>query len=357
MALQNESNQYYRHSIRNIGVIMKQVTVVICAYNSENTIAKCIRSVSNQSYKNLQILVVNDGSTDNTMDVCEELMKRDPRIIVVNQPNSGVSAARNKGLVNTTGDYVTFVDSDDYLENDHIEKLISGIDGNKLAITGYYYDLLDSNGRLIRRTEKKEDISGEYFLNDLANLYSKELLAVVWNKLYITSMINGQNIRFDENIRLGEDFLFNLDYLSCCRVKSFFVCKDTTYHYINQKKERLSSSYNEDFINIQNTIFHKFKSLVSKYDNESLKKMNYLHANALFASIDNLMMIKRKLPKSDFKKIYNSSVRKINDELNNIQGMTDSLKMIEFRRFLLNNNMFALDAMIRNCAKVILGYK
>lgn len=336
---------------------MKLVTVVICAYNSENTIAKCLKSVSNQSYKNLQILVVNDGSTDNTVDVCGELMKRDPRIIVVNQPNSGVSAARNKGLVNAAGDYVTFVDSDDYLEDDHIEKLISRIDGSKLVITGYYYDLLDQNGRLVRRTEKKEDFSGEYFLKDLVNLYTKELLAVVWNKLYITSMINEQNIRFDEDIRLGEDFLFNLDYLSCCGVESFFVCKDTTYHYINQKKERLSSSYNERFIDIQNTIFHKFKALVSKYDNESQKKMNYLHANALFASIDNLMMIKKKLPKSDFKKIYNDSVRKINDELNTILEMTDNLKVIEFRRFLLNNNMFALDTMIRNCAKVILGYK
>lgn len=134
---------------------MKQVTVVICAYNSENTIAKCIKSVSNQSYKNLQILVVNDGSTDNTLNVCEELVKRDPRIIVVNQSNSGVSAARNKGLVNATGYYVTFVDGDDYLENDHIEKLISRADGNKLVITGYYYDLLDSNGRLVRRTDRK----------------------------------------------------------------------------------------------------------------------------------------------------------------------------------------------------------
>lgn len=336
---------------------MKQVTVVICAYNSENTIAKCIKSVSNQSYKNLQILVVNDGSTDNTLNVCEELVKRDPRIIIVNQSNSGVSAARNKGLVNATGYYVTFVDGDDYLENDHIEKLISRADGNKLVITGYYYDLLDSNGRLVRRTEKKEDFSREYFLNDLANLYTKELLAVVWNKLYVTSMINEHNIRFDENIRLGEDFLFNLNYLSCCRIDSFFVCKDTTYHYINQKRERLSSSYNEHFIDIQNTIFHKFKSLIRKYDNESLKKINYLHANALFASIDNLMMIKKKLPKSDFKKIYGSSVRKINDELDIILEMTENLKVIEFRRFLLNNNMFALDTMIRNCAKVILGYK
>ncbi|MFQ6739306.1 MAG: glycosyltransferase family 2 protein, partial [Alphaproteobacteria bacterium] len=105
---------------------MDKVSVIIPVYNTEKFLPQCLNSIIYQTYKNLEIIIVNDGSTDNSDEICQTFAKHDKRIKIIYQTNSGVSAARNKGLLNATGDYVHFIDSDDYINLDYYEKIISG---------------------------------------------------------------------------------------------------------------------------------------------------------------------------------------------------------------------------------------
>ena len=105
--------------------MLKKVSVIVPVYNAEKYLNRCIESIITQSYNNLEIILVNDGSTDNSLLVCEEYLKKDDRIKLITQENRGAGLARNKGLQNATGKYAVFVDSDDYLHNTAIEKCVN----------------------------------------------------------------------------------------------------------------------------------------------------------------------------------------------------------------------------------------
>ena len=125
---------------------MKLISVIVPVYNTEKYIEKCVMSILNQTYKNLEIILIDDGSTDNSPQICDSLAKKDNRITVIHQPNGGVSSARNIGLDNTHGDYITFVDSDDYIEPNMIEFLSENIGDTNIAMCGY--TSVDENGNL-----------------------------------------------------------------------------------------------------------------------------------------------------------------------------------------------------------------
>ena len=104
------------------------ITVIVPAYNAEATIERCINSIIKQTYNNLEVIIVNDGSTDNTQTVCENMAKKDTRINVINKENEKVSKTRNRGIEEATGDYIVFVDSDDYIQNNMIIKLLYNVE-------------------------------------------------------------------------------------------------------------------------------------------------------------------------------------------------------------------------------------
>ena len=125
---------------------MKLISVIVPVYNTEKYIEKCVMSILNQTYKNLEIILIDDGSTDNSPQICDSLAEKDNRIAVIHQPNGGVSSARNIGLDNTHGDYITFVDSDDYIAPNMIEFLSENIGDTNIAMCGY--TSVDENGNL-----------------------------------------------------------------------------------------------------------------------------------------------------------------------------------------------------------------
>ncbi len=116
---------------------MKLISVIVPVYNTEKYIEKCVMSILNQTYKNLEIILIDDGSTDNSPQICDSLAEKDNRITVIHQPNGGVSSARNIGLDNTHGDYITFVNSDDYIAPNMIEFLSENIGDTNIAMCGY----------------------------------------------------------------------------------------------------------------------------------------------------------------------------------------------------------------------------
>ena len=133
---------------------MEKISIIIPIYNVKEYLKRCVDSVLNQSYKNIEVILIDDGSTDGSEKICDEYAKKDKRVVVVHQKNSGVSASRNKGIELATGKYIGFVDSDDYIHKDMFEKLYNSLISTSSSISMCNYQLLDVD-------EKPNDI-GEF---------------------------------------------------------------------------------------------------------------------------------------------------------------------------------------------------
>ena len=169
------------------------ITVVINVYNGENYIQKCLESVLNQTYKDLEILIINDGSTDNTLNICESY--KDERIRIINQENMGLSLARNVGIDEAKGEYLYFVDCDDFIEHDVIEHLYGLCKKyNTLIASCRTLDIYDYNYAVKNKNEEVQVLSGIDMLKKV--LLSKERAGSFWNKLFKKEVLN--DIRFED---------------------------------------------------------------------------------------------------------------------------------------------------------------
>ena len=195
------------------------ISVVINAYNAEKYINKCIDNVVNQTYKNLEILIVNDGSTDNTLEICKSY--KDDRIRIINQENMGLSMARNVGIDNAKGDYLYFVDADDFIDNDTIEYLYNlCIEYNTDMSTCVPIDIYNYDYKKNKIKEKVLIISGKDILNKI--LLSNDRAGCLWNKLIKKELL--VNLRFEDRIINDVAFVYK------------FVLKLDRIAYSNQNK-------------------------------------------------------------------------------------------------------------------------
>ena len=224
------------------------ISVIVPVYNAEKYLQKCLDSILEQTYQNLEIIIINDGSTDNSGQICQEYEKQDDRIIYIEKENSGVSDTRNAGMDRMTGTYVTFVDSDDWLEPNYVKFLYEKVIDHKADIVvGNYTSFNESNSVFYFHT------SADYYEKVYDNksiipcLYdSKELLKsaliVPWGKIYKKEII--ANLRFPIN-RIGEDALFNLKALLDSE-KVVYVNKSA---YIYRVREgSLSNTWTDEWI-------------------------------------------------------------------------------------------------------------
>jgi glycosyltransferase involved in cell wall biosynthesis len=182
---------------------MKKISVIIPVYNGQETIEKCITSIINQKYRDLEIIIINDGSNDDTQSILERYKKSDSRIIVKNIENHGVSHARNVALNIATGDYITFVDADDYVYDRMYIELVDLIEKNKVDIAHCSYTNVYSDGRLVpvgdtgKVVVQNHDEALSYLIQ------GKMFAGGNWNKLYSAKLF--RDLRFDESIRFNED--------------------------------------------------------------------------------------------------------------------------------------------------------
>ena len=208
------------------------ISVVIAAYNTEKYIAKCLESLKKQTYTEFETIVVVDGATDETLGICEEFSKQDSRFITVCRDNGGLAAARNTGLEKCTAEYVTFVDSDDYVSPNYLETLVNAIKMNDCDISACGYILEDEKGHEKYHTERKNELmDNKAFLNNMLIPINRSYGAFVWNKLYKNEIIKKYNIRFpDEKRYLFEDHYFNYEYMKYA--KNGCYTSSCTYYYI-----------------------------------------------------------------------------------------------------------------------------
>ena len=206
------------------------VSVVIPAYNVTKTLQRLLDCLLNQTWQNLQIILVDDGSEDGTVLMAREAAEKDPRLTVVTQGNLGISYARNAGLALCEGKYIRFIDADDTLPLDSIERMVRRAekDGSELVIGGYdqYFGERRSFHNLAGRDDTVPCDDMMRHLCDHANSY---FYGVLWNKLFLREIAEQQNCRFQENLTWGEDFAFVMDYLAGVSRVSFM--KDSLYDY------------------------------------------------------------------------------------------------------------------------------
>lgn len=203
------------------------VSVIVPIYNSASTLRRCLESLVAQSFRDFELILVDDGSTDLSLSICREYADADPRIKVFSQANSGVSAARNLGLSNATGDYVAFCDSDDMVREFWLSSMMSVSGKAGLAVCGYdmYRPETDSwTKRSLGHTEifTDDDVLVETLLRE-------QLLQYVWNKLFSMNVIRENSLRFEESFSIFEDEYFVLGYIR--HIRSVICIPDCGYRY------------------------------------------------------------------------------------------------------------------------------
>lgn len=204
------------------------LSVIVAAYNVENYIEKCVDSLVSQTYKNLEILVINDGSTDKTLEVLEKY-KKNNNVKILNKPNGGLSSARNYGIKNSKGEFLTFVDGDDYLEKEAYEISLKKIQEEKseLCIFGFskIYDKKEKKIHLNKNLYKEEFLKKIFSKSDEASI-------IVCNKIFKSTLIKENEIFF-ENKAYFEDTGFIFRYLYF--VKKISIIDKAFYNYLQRK--------------------------------------------------------------------------------------------------------------------------
>lgn len=208
-----------------------KISVIIPVYNAEKYIARCLTSVLGQTLTAIEVIVVNDGSTDNSYKIIQQFAQTDNRIKIFTISNSGPSSARNMGLSKARGDYIGFVDADDFIEKTMFESLFDAASKSQSELTICNIKIIDENKNNTIRLNLKNEVQ---IIDKGVNSLIEDLLDFKydyanWNKLYVNQIIQNKHIKFDTKITLGEDLLFNLMY--ALHVRKLAVINEPLYSY------------------------------------------------------------------------------------------------------------------------------
>ena len=270
---------------------MNKVSIIIPVYNSEKYISKCLDSVLNQTYENIEVLVINDGSKDNSINILKEYEKKDNRIVVIDKENEGVAKTRNMGIKKATGEYIMFIDNDDYIDEDYVEKYLSSNNGEDIVIGSY------------KRTDIKDKVLFKYNLDENST-WSKYVVLAPWAKLYKKEFLINNKIEF-LNYGIGEDVYFNL--LCYSKTNKIKVINDFKYNWFynnesvsNTKQRGLKKTV--DITILLNNIL-SVVDISDKYNNYFLER--YIYWYLLFSG--------KEATKEDFIEQYNKYINWLND--------------------------------------------
>ena len=260
------------------------ISIIVPVYNSQYTLKKCVNSLLDQDYSNIEIILVNDGSQDDSLLLCDELKSVDSRITVITQHNSGVSTARNNGVKAAKGEWLCFVDSDDFIEKTFISDF--GLDDENGSSTVYlqgYQHNFEEKSDIIYVHEKR----GIYNLKKEAEVLFESTNFVfqgtVCSKLYNRKVILDNNIFFNKKMRLNEDNCFFWDYVS--RIERVIISDTCGYHYMHAEGINYSKSHksSKEYLYIMQENKAKLNAL---YDTFNVRHGTYYSRNYSFFVIN-----------------------------------------------------------------------
>ncbi len=241
---------------------MARVSVIMPAYNASQTIRRALESLRNQTYQDIEIIIVNDGSTDETLEVIQEIVRLDSRIVIVNQSNSGPGFARNAGLNKAGGEFVYFMDSDDSIDADLICKCVDYMTENNLDLLVFGFAIIDEFAVEVEKVSfddylaiNKEELALAYVLNFLMSKHGNGFL---WNKFYRLDIIEENSIRFGTD-NIMEDELFNIEYYSHTSRCRFI--NDVFYNYFWETPTSIRSKYNPTYLCSLKKVYNAFMTL------------------------------------------------------------------------------------------------
>ena len=246
------------------------ISVLVPVYNAENYLKELMEQVRQQTLANWEMIIVNDGSTDKSGEICEQLASRDARIRVIHQSNQGVSATRNKLLQKARGAYLAFIDADDRFDKHFLEKLVYQIQtaDADLVVSGYN-EIKEVKGETVQQLEKLFYPSDYLDVIDMSecimSFINSGLFNPLWNKLYKRQIVEEYRITFPEQLTTGEDFIFNLEYFKHIQKVSFI--NETLYDYIRRQNNSITYQYVEK-------MYEKGLEIHNQLE-QFLKQMNY----------------------------------------------------------------------------------
>ena len=203
-----------------------KISIIVPIYNAEKYIRRCIESILKQTYPNIELILINDGSNDKSLEICEEYKKNDERIVLVNKNNEGVSVARNTGIEKATGELISFVDADDYLERSFLQELLNIMNKyNVKYVTCGYNRVYDNYVEQINNNLSEILMTSDEYLNKILNVQTGYGFAHM--KLINKSVIG--DIRFDKTLKVGEDALFNV--MLCQKLDKVVIFNKPLYNY------------------------------------------------------------------------------------------------------------------------------
>lgn len=307
------------------------VSIIIPVYNIENYLPKCIESIVTQSYNNLQVIIVDDGSIDNTAEIARLYAEKDDRIVLIQQRNSGVSSARNHGLKKAEGEYVMFVDGDDWIDRNTVEDMLSVVRKYNLDVVrcGFVFEDINSNNRRVSCNKKPLSlIHGEEILRAFLRGYG--VYASVCGGLYKRSFIDKYNFSFETGVVIGEDGYFTLKVMSQANSLGIMGGLKSAYYHVLVRNnsatrsdimKRASSapapSY-EDYLR-QMHLWDKFETDCNVWTVRATSSELCKAASRLsFKQYSDFY--KRRISEKDFKKINRFTIRKLMTPRNHIMS-------------------------------------
>lgn len=329
-----------------------KVSVIIPIYNSEEYLSKCIESVLSQTYKNYELILINDGSTDGSKSICDDYANHYNQIKVFHRSNKGVSAARNFGIDVATGEYLCFVDSDDYIESIMLEELIKESQQGlcDLIISGIYFKRND--GKSWNNIIGEFQMEGKKMIKDkLPLLFNSYLLYNPVGKLYKASIIKDNNLKFTENVSFGEDPIFNCNFIKL--VEQVKVVNKSYYNYVKHGGTSLSNRFNVEKYNNNKEMHESIYKLFSYYNivnEEFISELKWRYSKELtdmIFSITRAENISNKTKTEFLKKIFrDKEYIFLNDYLEDVNGIL---------LYLIKNKKSSLVVAYFNLRKLLLG--
>lgn len=259
------------------------ISIVVPVYNVEKYLKRCLESILSQTMKNLEIILVDDGSTDQSGIICDEYAKKDSRIKVVHKKNGGLSSARNAGLAIAQGEYVGFVDSDDDIENIMYERMYETIEKENVDFVMSDYIRIPGNGETYLKTLEIE--KGRYDRNDIRQkifpqlIMSEDLeygpLLSVWHCMYRMDFLRKYNLKFDEEVRWSEDNIFSA-FVGYYADSFYYLKGEGLYHYYNNPGT-ITTSYRSGAWDVYCTMNHHLHQFFDKVDDYDFQRQLKLH--------------------------------------------------------------------------------
>ena len=260
-----------------------KVSVVMPVYNAEKYLAKAIESMLGQTLKEIELILVNDGSKDNSLKICEEYKNKDNRVTVIDKKNEGACIARNTGIEKARGEYIQLVDADDYIENNMLEEQYNLAERTnaEVVMCGMKFDVHQKNGQVVTSESHYKDMvlkSQDEIKPIFMDLFDNLLFNYTHNKLYNAQFLKSNNLKFIDWLPIDQDTNFNIDVFK--KLNKLTISTRSYYHYVKTFEETIVTRYHANKFKVRTFRYDRLKQLLMDwgiYNEEKKLASMYIH--------------------------------------------------------------------------------